>query len=84
MGLKSRGPVEDEATRQRREAAERRAEISRIETTQEILDDETRRRIRRFGSRASLGGGGRASSLSAQLGGIPAAPGQFRQLNAFL
>lgn len=61
-----KGPVEDPKIKSAREAAERRADASFIEDTGVLLDEETRRRIRRFGNRATAaraggnpGGGGR-------------------------
>lgn len=49
--MKTKAPKEDPRIKSAREAEERRADASFIENTGELLDDETRRRIRRFGAR---------------------------------
>jgi hypothetical protein len=58
--VKTKTPKEDPKIKSAREAAERRADASFIEDTGQILDEETRRRIRKFGNRstaARIGGG---------------------------
>lgn len=64
--MKTKTPKEDPRIKSAREAEERRADASFIENTGELLDDETRRRIRKFGARGGavrvvapgVGGGG--------------------------
>lgn len=61
--MKVKTPKEDPRIKSAREAAERRADAAFIENTGQILDEETRKRIRRFGNRGSAvravaGGGG--------------------------
>lgn len=68
--MKTKTPKEDPRIKSAREAEERRADASFIENTGQILDEETRKRIRRFGSRGAAvqaagagarGGGGAAT-----------------------
>lgn len=80
-----KGPVEDPKIKSAREAAERRADASFIEDTGQLLDEETRKRIRRFGNRAAAvrgggnpgGGGGRGGggSVGGGAGGGTGYPG---------
>lgn len=86
MGLKVKGPEEDAQTRALRLAAEKRAETNRTEQTQEILDEETRKRLRRFGSRVALGGdaGGLSSLGSVFRGGAPLGGGGFGGLSGLV
>ncbi len=71
--MKVKTPKEDPRIKSARESEERRADAAFIENTGQILDEETRKRIRRFGSRGSaaqvvagggggVGGGGAGSS----------------------
>lgn len=58
MSIKTRAPKEDPETKARREAAEARADASRIEEAQTQLSEETRAVIRQFGRLASFSGQG--------------------------
>lgn len=51
--MRPKTPKEDPRIKSAREAAERRADASFIADTGELLDEETRRRIRKFGNRAT-------------------------------
>lgn len=51
--MKTKTPKEDPKIKSAREAAERRADASFIADTGQLLDEETRRRIRKFGNRAT-------------------------------
>lgn len=51
--MKAKTPKEDPATKSAREAEQRRADAAFVDNAQGVLDDETRRRIRRFGARGS-------------------------------
>lgn len=67
--MKAKTPKEDPATKSAREAEQRRADAAFLEGAQGNLDEETRRRIRRFGARGAaariIGGvGGAAGSGS--------------------
>lgn len=60
--MKVKTPKEDPRIKSAREAEERRADAAFIETNAALLDEETRKRIRRVGSRtrgraAATGGG---------------------------
>lgn len=71
--MKTKAPKEDPRIKSAREAEERRADASFIENTGELLDDETRRRIRKFGARGggavSVSGGGGGGSVGSGPGG---------------
>lgn len=74
--MKTKAPKEDPAVVAAREREERRADAAYIEGTANLLDEETRRRIRRFGrrgaaSRAVAGGGfgGGAGGVGGTAGG---------------
>lgn len=71
--MKTKAPKEDPRIKSARDAEERRADASFIESAGQVLDDETRRRIRKFGARgnavrvvasgsAASGGGGSGGS----------------------
>lgn len=71
--MKAKTPKEDPATKSAREAEQRRADAAFVDNAQGLLDDETRRRIRRFGARGSaarvIGGVGGGSGSSGTGGG---------------
>lgn len=61
--MKTKAPKEDPSIKAARDREERRADAAFVEGAQGLLDEETRRRIRRFGrrntaSRPGTGGGG--------------------------
>jgi hypothetical protein len=67
--VKVKTPKEDPRIKSARESEERRADAAFIENTGQLLDEETRKRIRRFGNRGSAmravaSGGGAASGGS--------------------
>lgn len=76
--MKTKAPKEDPSIKAARDREERRADAAFVEGAQGLLDEETRRRIRRFGRRnaaarptgpgagAGVGGGG---SIGAGAGG---------------
>lgn len=61
MLVKVKTPKEDPALKSAREREERRADQAFVENAQEGLDDETRKRIRRFGNRGSAARLGRGA-----------------------
>lgn len=71
--MKAKTPKEDPATKSAREAEQRRADAAFVDNAQGILDDETRRRIRRFGARGgavrAIGGVGGVGGASGGSGG---------------
>lgn len=72
--MKVKTPKEDPRIKSAREAEERRADAAFIENTGQLLDDETRRRIRKFGTRGSgparvISGGGGSGGGGAPGGG---------------
>lgn len=69
--MKTKAPKEDPRIKSAREAEERRADAAFIENTGELLDDETRRRIRKFGAR----GGGAVSVSGGGGGSVGSGPG---------
>lgn len=68
--MKVKIPKEDPTIKSAREAEQRRAEAAYVENTGELLDEKTRKRIRRFGSR-----GGAVSASVAAVGGGSGATG---------
>ena len=54
--MKVKTPKEDPAAKTAREREQARADAAFIENSQEVLDEETRRRIRRFGVRGRAAG----------------------------
>lgn len=62
--MKVKTPKEDPRIKSARESEERRADAAFIENTGQLLDEETRRRIRKFGSR----GGARAAAANGTTG----------------
>lgn len=58
------GPQEDPAIAEARAREQQRADSAYIQNTQTLLDDETRRRARRFGRRIALTGSNPASGGS--------------------
>lgn len=72
--MKVKTPKEDPAAKTAREREQARADAAFIENSQELLDEETRRRVRRFGvrGRAARGGGAVAGS-----GGVAGGGGSF-------
>lgn len=74
--MKTKAPKEDPTIKAAREREERRADAAYVENAAGLLDEETRRRIRRFGARANAarvggvtGGIGGGGSVGAGAGG---------------
>lgn len=73
--MKVKTPKEDPSIKSARDREERRADAAFIENTSGLLDDETRKRIRRFGKRSgaarAVAGGvtGASGSTSGSTGG---------------
>lgn len=62
MKVKTDAPKEDPAVTAARERETARADAAYINNTQTLLDDETRKRARRFGQRVALTGANPAGS----------------------
>lgn len=80
--MKVKTPKEDPRIKSAREAEERRADAAFIANTSELLDESTRRKIRRVGSRTraraaanAVGGGAGAGGGSGGSGGGSYDPG---------
>lgn len=77
--MKTKTPKEDPTIKSAREREERRADAAYLENAAALLDEETRRRIRRFGARANasrvggvtggIGGGSVGSGAGGSIGG---------------
>jgi len=71
--VKVKTPKEDPTIKSAREREERRADASFVENTSGLLDDETRKRIRRFGQRGGAvkapGGGATGGGSGGGAGG---------------
>lgn len=73
--MKVKTPKEDPAIKSAREREERRADQAFVENAQGVLDDETRKKIRRFGARgrvarvAGTGAGGGTGTGTGSGGG---------------
>ncbi|MGN6063833.1 hypothetical protein [Brevundimonas diminuta] len=74
--MKTKAPKEDPTIKAARDREERRADAAYVEGAAALLDEETRRRIRRFGARANAarvggvtGGIGGGGSVGAGAGG---------------
>ena len=78
--MKTKAPKEDPTIKAAREREERRADAAYVENAAGLLDEETRRRIRRFGARANAarvggvtggvsGGGSVGAGAGGSLGG---------------
>lgn len=74
MKVKTDAPKEDPAIAAARERETARADAAYINNTQSLLDDETRKRARRFGQRVALTGaspaGGGMSGSTASVTGV--------------
>lgn len=66
---------EEKAARAARLKEERRADAAFTETTQDLLDDETRKRVRRLGARARMAGAAGAAGFSAGVANVAAGYG---------
>lgn len=66
--MKVKTPKEDPRIKSARESEERRADAAFIENTGQLLDEETRRRIRKFGNRNSARAAVRASGAGTTTG----------------
>lgn len=80
--MKVKTPKEDPSIKAARDREERRADAAFIENTSSLLDEETRKRIRRFGTRGGAvrvsgggGGGGRGGGGAGGSGGGSYDPG---------
>ena len=87
MKVKAPKNTEDPEAKAAREREQARADAAFVENTQELLDDETRRRVRRLGRRAALagvspGGGGGVGGMGGRgsfspIGGVTGGGGSF-------